>query len=242
MEKRILITGSSRGIGKAIAEILLSQGYHVTLHGREPGENLSRTMEQFEETFPGKVGVVTFDISDNFSSSSSLEQYVADYGAFWGIVCNAGMTLDATFPSLSYKAWREVLSSNLDAFYHVVHPLLMPMIKLRSGGRIVLISSLSGVTGNRGQVAYSAAKAGLQGAAKALAKDLASRAITVNCIAPGPVETDMISPTEMERMVTHIPMGRACRAEEVAHSVAYLLHDDAAYMTGQTLILAGGLA
>ena len=239
--QKILVTGSTRGVGHGIAKALLKEGYSVVLHGRKPTDQSISLIKELRSHYDSLVDGIFFDVGNYEEAASALSHHMEVAGAFYGIVCNAGGTDDVTFPAMSIEQWRKVLSENLDSFYHVLHPLVLPMIKMRQGGRIVVISSLSGVIGNRGQVHYSAAKAGLIGATKALARDLASRGITVNCIAPGPVETDMLSGELLQQLIKNIPLERACAIHEVAHVVKSLLHADAGYITGQTVVLAGGL-
>jgi len=185
--------------------------------------------------------VLQFDVTDRAAARAALEADVAANGPYYGIVCNAGVTRDNTFAALSEADWDEVLDTSLGGFYNVVHPLLMPMVRARKGGRIVTIASVSGIMGNRGQVNYSAAKAGLIGATKALAAELASRSITVNCVAPGFIETDMIADLALDQILKAIPMNRAGKPEEVAAAVEFLFSDGAAYITRQVISVNGGL-
>jgi 3-oxoacyl-[acyl-carrier protein] reductase len=185
--------------------------------------------------------VLQFDVADREASRAALEAEVAANGPYYGIVCNAGITRDNTFAALSGEDWDQVLDTSLGGFYNVVHPLLMPMVRARQGGRIVTIASVAGVIGNRGQVNYSAAKAGLIGATKALATELASRAITVNCVAPGFIETDMTGSLPLDAALKAVPMGRIGKPEEVAAAVSFLLSDQAAYVTRQVIGVNGGL-
>jgi 3-oxoacyl-[acyl-carrier protein] reductase len=185
--------------------------------------------------------VLQFDVTDRAGARAALEKDVAANGPYYGIVCNAGVTRDNTFAALSETDWDEVLDTSLGGFYNVVHPLVMPMVRARKGGRIVTIASVSGIMGNRGQVNYSAAKAGLIGATKALAAELASRAITVNCVAPGFIETDMTEGLALEQVLKAIPMNRTGKPGEVAAAVDFLLSDDAAYITRQVISVNGGL-
>ncbi|HMO19248.1 MAG TPA: 3-oxoacyl-ACP reductase FabG [Oligoflexia bacterium] len=240
MNKRVLVTGSSRGIGKSIAITLLKSGFDVVFHGRTQSDSLLGAAEEMKG-FGYNVRALFFDVVDRALSREILEAEVKERGAFYGVVLSAGIHRDMPFPGMLDEAWDDVLKVDLFGFYNVLRPLVMPMIQLRSGGRIVCISSLSGIVGNRGQVNYSAAKAGLIGASRALSRELAKRKITVNCVAPGGVETEMIDDNLREQMLKAIPMGRLARPEEIAASVSYLFSEEAEYMTGQTLVLSGGL-
>jgi 3-oxoacyl-[acyl-carrier protein] reductase len=184
---------------------------------------------------------VSFDIADRAQAAAAIAADIEAHGAYYGVVCNAGIARDGAFPALSGEDWDGVLRTNLDGFYNVLHPLIMPMIRLRSGGRIVTLSSVSGLTGNRGQVNYSAAKAGIIGATKALAVELASRRITVNCVAPGPIRTEMLEGAMVDEMLKMIPAGRLGEADEVAGLVAFLLSDEAGYITRQVIGVNGGM-
>jgi len=234
--RRVLVTGSSRGIGRAIAERLAGAGFAVTVHCRDSaaqGEEVARAIG-------GRV--LRFDVRAREAAAAALEEDVKAHGAYYGVVLNAGIARDNTFAALSGEDWDAVLDTSLGGFYNVLRPLVMPMVRAKQGGRIVVLSSVSGVIGNRGQVNYSAAKAGLIGAAKALALELASRAITVNCVAPGPVDTDMIAGAPLEEILKFVPLKRVGKPAEVAATVAFLLSDDAAYITRQVIGVNGGLA
>jgi len=235
--RRVLVTGSSRGIGRAVALRLAKDGFAVTLHCRQ-------TRAQAEELAAQIKGaaVLVFDVRDRAAAERALLADLAAHGAYYGVVLNAGVTRDNAFPALSEDDWDQVIDTSLGGFFNVLKPLVMPMVRAKSGGRVVVLSSVSGVTGNRGQVNYSAAKAGLIGAAKALAAELATRNITVNCVAPGPIATDMIAQAPLEEMLKLIPMRRVGTPEEVAALVAFLVSDDAAYITRQVIGVNGGLA
>jgi 3-oxoacyl-[acyl-carrier protein] reductase len=239
-QKTILVTGSSRGIGKAIALRLARDGYDVVVHCH------SRLVEAAEvQASIVSVGrqsrVLCFDLADRLAVQNILETDIAAHGAYYGVVCNAGLTRDNAFPALSGEDWDLVLRSNLDGFYNVLSPLVMPMIQRRKPGRIVTLSSVSGLVGNRGQVNYSAAKAGIIGATKALAVELAKRKITVNCVAPGLIETDMLKDLPLDEVVSAIPAKRLGTTEEVAALVAFLMSEDAGYITRQVISVNGGL-
>jgi 3-oxoacyl-[acyl-carrier protein] reductase len=241
MSDTVLVTGSSRGIGRAIALNLAEAGYDLVVHCRSRREEAEAVQAEIVAKGRG-ARVVQFDISDRAASAAALEADVAAHGAYYGVVCNAGLTRDGAFPALSSEDWDQVLRTNLDGFYNVLHPLVMPMIRRRAAGRIVCITSVSGMIGNRGQVNYSASKAGVIGAAKALAVELAKRKITVNCVAPGLIDTDMLEPeVPVEQILKAIPMERTGTPEEVAAAVRFLLSAEASYITRQVLAVNGGL-
>ncbi len=238
--KSVFISGSSRGIGRACALYLAGQGYDIVLHGKSPSQALEQTIADVK-AMGVNVRALSFDVCDREAASQALLKDIEENGMYWGIVANAGLSRDVTFAGMEPQVWDSVLKTNLDGFYNVVQPLVMPMVHTRRGGRIVVIASISGVMGNRGQVNYSAAKAGLIGAAKALALELASRKITVNAVAPGLIETDMVDESVTERALPFIPMKRVGKPEEVAATVAFLISDDAAYITRSVIEIDGGL-
>jgi 3-oxoacyl-[acyl-carrier protein] reductase len=238
-ERKVLITGASRGIGRAIALAVSGAGYQVTAHyckGKEAAESLQKEIQQKG----GNIELIQFDVSNREECQEKLEKWAEENGAFWGVVSNAGISADDSFPGMSGEYWDTVLRTDLDSFYNVLHPLIMP-ICLKKQGRIITISSVSGITGNRGQVNYSAAKAGIIGATKALAVELASRSITVNCIAPGIIETQMIRDEPMDIVLPSIPMGRTGKPEEVAALAVFLLSESASYITRQVISVNGGM-
>lgn len=240
MNKRILVTGSSRGIGKAIAIELAKSGFDVTVHARSRQQEAEQVAEEVK-SLGQNSHVLMFDVNDRENIIQILEQDVADHGAFYGVVLNAGLTRDGAFPALTDEDWDHVVDTSLHGFYNVLKPLVMPMIRLKQGGRIVTLSSVSGIMGNRGQVNYSAAKAGLIGATKALALELAKRKITVNCVAPGLIETEMVTEEVKEHALKMIPLQRMGQVEEVAKVVKFLCSDDASYITRQVISVNGGL-
>ena len=222
--KKVIVTGSSRGIGKAIAGALRADGYGVVTHSVKSGGTDLR-----------------FDVADRAAAQAALEAWVAENGAPYGVVLNAGIAADNAFPAMEADEWDRVLRTDLDGFYNVLKPLVLPMVQARAGGRVVVISSISGVVGNRGQTNYSAAKAGLIGAAKALAVELARRNITVNCVAPGVIETEMIDGVFAEEALKAIPMRRFGKPEEVAAAVRFLMSAEAGYVTRQVIQVNGGM-
>ncbi|MDK1684294.1 3-ketoacyl-ACP reductase FabG2 [Acinetobacter terrestris] len=240
MSRRILVTGSSRGIGKAIALQLAQSGFDVTVHARSRQQEAAQVVQEIQALGQSSHALL-FDVNDRENVMQLLEQDVAEHGAFYGVVLNAGLTRDAAFPALTDSDWDEVISTSLDGFYNVLKPLVMPMIRLKQGGRIVTMSSVSGLMGNRGQVNYSAAKAGLIGATKALALELAKRKITVNCVAPGLIETEMVTEEVKEHALKMIPLQRMGQVDEVAKVVKFLCSDDASYITRQVISVNGGL-
>ena len=239
--RSVLVTGASKGIGAAIAVRLARDGFEITVHYRSDDEGARKTADEIERA-GGRARVLAFDVADRAATRSALEADIGAHGPYYGVVSNAGIHRDNVFPALSGDDWDAVLRTDLDGFYNVLHPCVMPMIQAHRGGRIVVLSSVSGVLGNRGQVNYSAAKAGLIGAAKALALELAKREITVNCVAPGLIETSMVAGSELESIVKAIPARRIGRPEEVAELVAYLFSDLAAYVTRQVIRIDGGLS
>jgi len=241
MNRSVLVTGSSRGIGKAIALRLARDGYDVIVHcrgRREEADAVAQTIIQLKR----QTRVLQFDVADREAAAAALDADIQKHGCYYGVVCNAGLTRDKAFPALSGEDWDLVIKTNLDGFYNVLNPLVMPMVRRRAPGRIVTLSSVSGLIGNRGQVNYSAAKAGIIGATKALALELAKREITVNCIAPGLIETEMIGEVPLEEVLKMIPARRIGKPEEVAAAVSFLLGEDAAYITRQVISVNGGLA
>lgn len=240
MIRRVLVTGASRGIGRAVAKRLASDGFAVTVHCRSGREQAEAVAAEIREQ-GGTANVLQFDVRDRAACRQQLEADVEANGAYYGIVCSAGVTRDGAFPALSDEDWDVVIETGLDSFYNVVQPLTMPMVRLRKGGRIVTIASVSGVMGNRGQVNYSAAKAGLIGATKALAVELASRGITANCVAPGLIDTGMLDDVPLEHALKTVPMGRVGRPEEVASVVGFLMSDAATYVTRQVIGVNGGM-
>lgn len=236
----IWVTGSSRGIGRAIALRLAREGYNIVLHGRTQSEALDAAA-QAAQGLGAHTRTLSFDIADRAAALAAIDTDIATHGAPYGVVLNAGIARDGTFAALSDADWDLVLGTNLDGFYNVLKPLALPMIRRRKPGRIVTLASVSGLAGNRGQVNYSAAKAGIIGASKALAIELASRAITVNCVAPGLIATEMIAEAPIDEALKLIPAGRIGQPEEVASLVAYLMSADAAYITRQVISVNGGM-
>lgn len=240
MKGTVLVTGSSRGIGKDIALGLAEQGFDIVLHCRSQINEVEKVAHCISE-MGREVRILQFDISDREQCRDILEKDIEDFGAYYGVVCNAGITRDNAFPAIPEEDWDLVLRTNLDGFYNVLHPIMMPMIRRRKSGRIVTISSVSGEMGNRGQVNYSAAKAGIIGATKALAVELAKRKITVNCVAPGLIETEMTDELPLDEALKMVPMQRAGTTEEVAGTVAFLMSESAAYITRQVISVNGGM-
>ena len=238
-KKKVLVTGAGRGIGRAIALAAAKAGYEVIAHYNRSSKPAAELKAQIEAG-GGTCHLIQFDISDRTDCRKKLEALWEEQGPLWGIVCNAGICSDNTFVALSDEQWDSVINTNLNGFYNVLSPLVMPMCRKKKG-RIVTIASISGLWGNRGQVNYSASKAGIIGATKALAAELASRSITVNCVAPGIIQTDMIGDVPEDKIMSAIPMGRFGKPEEVAAAVLFLLSDEASYITRQVISVNGGI-
>ncbi|MFA6341755.1 MAG: 3-oxoacyl-ACP reductase FabG [Fibrobacteraceae bacterium] len=240
-KKQVLVTGANGGIGLAIVAAVARAGYAVVAHYRKNATALE-TLCKALEAEGQSVRMLQFDVRNREQCKEVLEKDMADNGVYYGVVSNAGICADATFAALSENDWDSVLDTNLNGFYNVIHPVVMPMCRRKAPGRIITMASVSGIIGNRGQVNYSASKAGLIGATKALATELGGRKITVNSIAPGLIETEMIKDAPLDYILPSIPMGRAGKPEEVAGVVVFLLSDSASYITRQVISVNGGLA
>ena len=238
--RRVLVTGASRGIGRAIALALARDGFDLAIGylRRKP------EAEQVAGEIAGlgrDASLLCFDVADREACAEAIGADIESRGAYWGAVSNAGILADGPFAGLSGEAWDRVLRTNLDGFYNVLRPLLLPMVRARRGGRIVTISSVAGISGNRGQTNYAASKAGLIGATKSLALELASRQITVNCVAPGWIETEMLEGTDPAALAPLVPLQRLGTPDDVAAAVAFLFSAGAGYITAQVLSVNGGI-
>ena len=236
----VLVTGSSRGIGRAIALRLARDGFDIVVHCRSGRDAAQQTVDAIQ-ALGRQARVLQFDVADRAACAQQLEADMAEHGAYYGVVCNAGMAQDNAFPAMTGEEWDAVVHTNLDAFYNVLHPITMPMVRRRKPGRIVTLASVSALMGNRGQTNYSAAKAGVIAATKSLAIELAKREITVNCVAPGLIDTEMVSEEVLEHAVELIPMRRMGTVDEVAGVVAFLMGKEASYITRQVISVNGGM-
>ena len=240
MTERVLVTGASRGIGRAIAVSLAASGFSVSLNYRSREDDAKATREAIESA-GGRATLLPFDVADRAAAQEVLSRDLEEQGPYYGVVCNAGVHSDAPFPGMTEDSWDRVLDTNLGGFYNVVRPLVMPMIRAKKGGRVVTIASASGLQGNRGQVNYSASKAGLIGATRSLSLELAKRKITVNSVAPGLIDTEMVEGLPVDEISKMIPMQRLGKPEEVAAVVAFLFSRGADYVTGEVISVNGGL-
>ena len=237
----VLVTGASRGIGRAIARRLAADGYDIVVHYHSRRDAAEGTAAEIAALGRG-ARLLQFDVGERAATAAALAADIEAHGPYYGVVCNAGIARDAAFPAMSGDDWDAVVHTNLDSFYNVLQPLVMPMVRRRAPGRIVTLASVSGIIGNRGQANYSAAKGGIIAATKALAVELARREITVNCVAPGLIDTEMVdASTPMEKILEAIPMQRIGKPQEVAAAVSFLMSPDAAYITRQVISVNGGL-
>lgn len=241
MNRQVLVTGASRGIGREIALCLGRAGFDVAVHYNSRVDAAEAVAAEIG-TGGTAARTLGFDIADRTAAKDAIDADIEANGPYYGVVCNAGIAADSAFPAMEADAWDSVVHTNLDGFYNVLHPVIMPMVRKKEGGRIVVMSSVSGIMGNRGQVNYSASKGGLIAASKALAVELASRRITVNCVAPGLIETDMTENIDPERVLDMIPARRFGRPEEVAGLVEFLFSSQAEYITRQVISVNGGMS
>ena len=239
MSKSVLITGSSRGIGRETALYLAKSGFDIVLHCVK-GVEKAEEVKKLAENLGRNARILQFDVSNREQAKKILTEDIEKNGVYYGVVVNAGITADNPFPAMEDDEWDRVINTNLNGFYNTLRPIILPMIQARKG-RIVALSSVSGLTGNRGQINYSASKAGIIGAVKSLSREVAKRNITVNCVAPGVIETDMIENIPLEFVKEAIPMRRVGTAKEVASAINYLMSEDASYITGQVISVNGGM-
>jgi 3-oxoacyl-[acyl-carrier protein] reductase len=238
--RSVLVTGASRGIGRAIALRLARDGFDIVVHCRSRIDEAEAVAAEVA-TLGRAARVIRFDVADRAGCAAALNADIEAHGAYHGVVCNAGIARDNAFPAMSGEEWDDVIHTNLDGFYNVLQPVVMPMVRRRQPGRIVTLSSVSGIAGNRGQTNYSAAKAGIIGATKALALELAKRGITVNCVAPGLIETEMLPTEIVDEALKMIPLRRVGKPAEVAAVVSFLMSDEASYVTRQVISVNGGM-
>jgi 3-oxoacyl-[acyl-carrier protein] reductase len=240
MRKRALVTGGSGTIGSMICRRLAADGYGIIVHANRHPESAEQVVEKISAD-GGAATLTTFDVADGEATGRALQALLTD-GPIQVVVHNAGVHEDAPMAGMTAGQWKEVLDVSLNGFFHVTQPLLLPMIGTR-WGRIISMSSLAGVIGNRGQTNYAAAKAGLHGASKSLAIELASRGITVNVVAPGLIESPATRRSfTPEQVVSIVPMKRVGTPEEVASLVSFLVSEQAGYITGQVIGVNGGMA
>ena len=241
MSGTVLVTGASRGIGRAIALRLARDGYDIVVHYHSRHEAAGQVAAEIR-ALGREARCLPFDVAQRDAVAAALGADIEAHGAYYGVVCNAGITRDAPFPGMSGEQWDQVLRTNLDSFYNVLQPVIMPMIRRHAPGRVVTLASVSGLMGNRGQTNYSAAKGGIIAATKALAVELAKREITVNCVAPGLIDTDMVDAnTPMEQILQVIPMNRIGTPDECTGAFLFLASTQlSGYVTGQIIEVNGG--
>ncbi len=239
MTKHVLVTGASRGIGAAIARTLAAADRHIWINYRSSTVEAEAVAESIQKR-GWEASTMQFDVSDREACAAILTDFIEKYGGFDIVVNNAGITADAPFPGMEDEQWDSVIQTSLGGFYNVCRPLVMPMIRKR-WGRIVNMTSIAALHGNRGQSNYAAAKAGVIGATKSLARELASRGICVNAVAPGFIDTEMTEQISRDLIRQSVPMGRAGTVQEVANVVEFLCSDGASYVTGEVINVSGGI-
>jgi 3-oxoacyl-[acyl-carrier protein] reductase len=239
-KKTVLVTGGSKGIGKACVQAVAAAGYAVAIHYKRDAASAEELAAGINAS-GGEARTLQFDIGDRAACRAAIGADIEAHGAYYGVIANAGIAMDNAFPSITDEEWDKVIHTNLDGFYNVIQPLIMPMVQTRKPGRIITMASVSGIIGNRGQVNYSASKAGIIGATKALAVEMGKRNITVNCIAPGIIETEMAKDMPLDMVLPTIPLRRMGKPEEVAALAVFLLSDAAAYITRQVISVNGGI-
>lgn len=238
--KSILITGASGSIGLAISKKVISNGYDAVLcYNRN--DSFIEKIKDYSKDYDVNIRFLKIDISNRDEAKNILLKDIEDNSPYYAVVLSSGITMDNAFPAMTGEEWDNVIDVNLKSFYNIVNPIVMPMIRGRKGGRIIAISSVSGIIGNRGQVNYAASKAGLIGAVKSLAIELGKRNITVNCIAPGVIESEMINDEIIEHAKNMIALKRIGKPEDVANVVNFLLSDEANYITKQVISVDGGM-